>query len=46
MYTKQVRNLRERLSDDEVKSILTFLGSLSGDIPEDVKQAPKELASL
>ena len=39
-------NLRERLSDDEVKSILTFLGSLSGDIPEDVKQAPKELASL
>lgn len=39
-------NLRERLSDDEVESILTFLGSLSGDIPEDAKQAPKELASL
>lgn len=39
-------NLRKRLSDDEVESILTFLGSLSGDIPEDAKYAPKELASL
>jgi len=39
-------NLRERLSDEEVESILTFLGSLSGDIPEEAKHAPKELASL
>lgn len=28
------------LSDEEVKNIVAFLGSLSSDIPEDVKQSP------
>lgn len=39
-------NLREKLSDEEVESILTFLESLSGDLPEGVAETPKELASL
>jgi cytochrome c peroxidase len=32
------------LTDKEVKSMLAFLESLTGDIPEDVKAAPKAIA--
>lgn len=31
------------LSDEEVNDIVAFLGSLSSDIPEDVKQSPFEM---
>lgn len=39
-------NANNKLSDEEVDKILTFLDALSGDLPEDVKTAPKELAAL
>lgn len=39
-------NSNKRLSDQEVESILTFLGALSGEPPAGSIQAPKELASL
>lgn len=37
--------LNKDLSDEEVKDIQAFLASLTSDIPEAVKAAPKELAS-
>ena len=39
-------NLREKLSEEEVESILTFLEALSGELPEGVAETPKELASM
>jgi cytochrome c peroxidase len=36
--------LNKDLTDAEVKSIITFLETLTSDLPEEVKQAPKELA--
>ncbi|MCB9204164.1 MAG: cytochrome-c peroxidase [Flavobacteriales bacterium] len=39
-------NANKRLSEDEVKSIQLFLGSLSGELPEGAAEAPKELATL
>lgn len=39
-------NANKKLSDEEVSSIITFLGALSGEPPAGSTQAPKELASL
>lgn len=39
-------NANKRLSDEEVSSIMTFLGALSGELPAEVAQSPKELAGL
>ncbi|MFN4083649.1 MAG: cytochrome-c peroxidase [Bacteroidia bacterium] len=36
--------LNKDLNDDEIKSIVTFLETLTSDLPEATKQAPKELA--
>lgn len=37
-------NLNKKLSDEEIGSIVTFLKSLSGELSEEVKAEPKELA--
>lgn len=37
--------LNKDLSDAQVSSIVTFLGALTADVPEDAKKAPVELAS-
>ncbi|MFM1877072.1 MAG: hypothetical protein RL266_2809 [Bacteroidota bacterium] len=39
-------NLKKKLSEKEVKDIVTFLKSVSGELPEGVAEAPKELAAL
>jgi cytochrome c peroxidase len=38
--------LNKDLTDAEVNSIVTFLEALTGDIPQEYKTAPKELASF
>lgn len=38
-------NLNKKLTDQEVNSIVTFLQALSGELPEGVADAPKELAA-
>ncbi len=39
-------SLNKTLSDKEIASIVTFLKTLTADIPEDVKQAPDELLTI
>jgi len=36
--------LNKDLSDQEIDEIITFLNTLTGDVPENVKQAPPEMA--
>lgn len=39
-------NLNKKLTEEEVNDIVTFLKSVSGELPEGVTETPKELAAL
>jgi len=36
-------NLNKDLTEEEIKSIVTFLNALTGEVPEDAKKIPEEL---